>query len=179
MEPEKAVFVDEKQLILENIDLKDEILTFCSVLTNDKEEAEQFILHNHIEEYGETTPGPLIMRNFDEKQKSEDTLSVSLVSQWISRINNFKDLLKEKCNSFGLSEFDFEIHKPNEELQKILYEMKLYSHGQYNDEKLRQYANYYYKMLAQKSRDNVADLLMLKSDSNTEKSNSKKSGKNK
>lgn len=178
-DPEKSMMFEERQLILENIDLINEIVPFLSDNISDREDAEDFLLNHAVKEYDSTDIAPLTTVNFLEKQKNKDTLSISLVQQWQRIVDKFRERLSDKCNPFGTNVTGIELHKPSEELQKILYDLKLYQYGKYLDEKIRQYAKYYYNRLVQKSRDNVVDLLVIDDEPTEEKANNKKSGKGK
>lgn len=173
------MFYEERQLILENIDLINEIVPFLSDSTSDREDAEDFIIHNQVEEYNETKITPLVTKNFIQKQKDRDTLSTSLVQQWTRTVERFRDALSERVNPFGTHFTGIEIHKPSHELQKILYDLKLYKQGTGIDEKVRKFASFYYNRLSKKSRDIVADLLVIDTEPNDSKPKKPKNKKSK
>ena len=90
---------------------------------------------------------PEVQKNFEEKQKSRELLSPTVVGQYTKIIANFKKLLVDKIEPFGNSFSGFEINKPNKEIEKILYSLKLYHYSPNSDEKMRKVARHYYSRL--------------------------------
>jgi hypothetical protein len=152
IDPESAKFYQEKELILENIDLVNEIVPFLNGTIDDKEEAEEFLISNEIEEYGYTELEPMSRINFLDKQKDKEQLSQAVVDQWTTIIENFRQQLTDKLNPYGDHTYGYEIYKPNKELQQKIYDLKLYKYEDkgYLDQKIRKFARHYYNKLAQK-----------------------------
>ena len=65
-------------------------------------------------------------------------------------IKDFRDKLWEEINPYGNQFYGVEIHKPTEELEKILYKMKLYHFGDYSITNNRLFARYFYHKIAKK-----------------------------
>jgi hypothetical protein len=152
IDPESAKFYQEKELILENIDLVNEIVPFLNGTIDDKEEAEEFLINNEIEEYGYTQLEPTNKTNFLEKQKDREQLGHLLVEQWTRIVDSFRQQLTDKLNPYGDQGYGYEIYKPNNELQQKIYDLKLYKYEDkgHLDQKLRKFARHYYNKLAQK-----------------------------
>jgi hypothetical protein len=152
IDPESAKFYQEKELILENIDLVNEIVPFLNGTIDDKEEAEEFLINNEIEEYGYTELEPMNKTNFLEKQKDREQLGQITVAQWTKIVDSFRQQLTDKLNPYGDQGYGYEIYKPNNELQQKIYDLKLYKYEDKGllDQKIRKFARHYYNKLAQK-----------------------------
>ena len=86
IDPESSKFIQERELILDHIDLVNEINSFIVEETDNKELAEDYILKNPIDEYKETKMQLVGHQKFVEKQKDGNTLNQPLVQQWKSRV---------------------------------------------------------------------------------------------
>jgi hypothetical protein len=93
---------------------------------------------------------PEVKKKFDEKQKSIKSLSPSIVGEYTQIVSDFKRQLIEKLEPFGDSYRGYVINKPNDEIEKILYNLKLYHYSSNSDEKIRRMVRHYYNKLVSK-----------------------------
>jgi hypothetical protein len=129
-----------------------EIVPFLNGTIDDKEEAEEFLISNEIEEYGYTELEPTSKLNFLDKQKDKEQLSQVLVETYTRVVEGYRQQLTDKLNPYGDPTYGYEIYKPNKELQQKIYDLKLYKYEDKGlmDQKIRKFARHYYNKLAQK-----------------------------
>lgn len=165
VDPTSAVFLQEKELILENIDLVSEIFhTTPRTKSENEADAKDFLVHNEVNLYGKSELEPLCAIGFLEKQKNINDLSPLLIGQYTTIVKNFYEKLSENVNPHG-NETPFERENPNESLHKALFTMKLYQYGQYTDEKVRRYTRHFYNRLVGKAREIALDMLAMETSS--------------
>ena len=165
VDPTSAVFLQEKELILDNIDLVSKIFNTTPRTKSENEaDAKDFLLHNEVNQYGRSGLEPLCAIAFLEKQKNIDDLSPSLVGQYTNIVKNFYEKLSENVNPHG-NETPFERENPNESLHKALFSMKLYQYGSYLDEKVRKYTRHFYNRLVRKAREITLEMLVMETSS--------------
>lgn len=71
----------------------------------------------------------------------------------------------------------FRINRPQEKLYSILNETRLYQHGKYSDNRVRFFARYFFERLADKSRELMANQLIMLDCENADKENPNKTEK--
>lgn len=108
------------------------------------------MIKTDVEVKGYSLFKPEVQKQFEKKQKSKDSLSPSMVGQYIKIISQFKRQLIDKIEPFGDSYSGYSINKENAEIEKILHNLKLYHYSQNSDEKVRKIARYYYNKLVYK-----------------------------
>jgi len=99
------------------------------------------------------------------------------IDRYVGIINEYRDQLTHEVNPYGNNYNDYEICKPQDELHKVLFNIKLYHYGDYTITQRRLYARYFYYKLAQKSRELMSDLLILESSNNKDENDSSKGHK--
>jgi len=160
VDPTTAMSYTDKDLIIENIDLTNEIVQFLTDTASDEAEAVEYLKKNGFGEYGPTEFKPEWQIRFEEKQRSVDTQSELVIKQLTNIVGKFREVLTEKISPFGDVIDGYEIMKPDEEIHDALYSLKLYSYGTPYNDNVRKYARYFYSKLIKKSRESALELLL-------------------
>ena len=161
VDPTKAKSFTDKEIIIENIDLANEIVQFLTDTTLDKAEAIDYLEKNGFNEYGPTEFKPQWQIIFEENQRCPKTQNELVVKQLTNIVTKFREVLTEKISPFGDTSNGYEIMKLNEEIHDVLYGLKLYSYGIPYSENVRKYASHFYSNLFIKSQDTAIELLIL------------------
>lgn len=205
----QALWRQNEELIIENLDLNKELLDFITNADNDPEEASKYLsLEETQSAYGATelmsaqeskSHKTLISSENNEvlshknlngksstctREEVEDRLSSHCRSKVIKDIKEFRTELITRIRPNGDAISGYIIVKPQNKLYGILDETRLYQNGKYADDRVRLFARYFYDRLANKSREVMAEKLILEIDNipnekDTQSKVDKKSNKNK
>lgn len=180
IDPSSAMFNDNRDLILDQVDLVNYVTAFLTDETLDSLEAKEYLINTQPNTYGFTDMVRARYYTEKEKEEYEKTLNSHIIDHTESTIKDFRERLTQKIDPHRENfSYDIEIHKPGEELYKYLLEMKLYQWGESCHTKLRMYSRYFVDKIAVKSRDLMSQMLIIESDSkhDSNNNNGKKGGK--
>ena len=145
---DRALYKVEHVVLLENIDLRQKVLSFIQSSESDREKASKYL------EYGDTKECyklnefmciPLPSQGTDVPWKLH--ISDHHYNQIERNIKAFRTELLERIHKEGDPLTGFKIVSSEVELLKILDNLHIYQYGNYDDQRVLHYARYFYKRL--------------------------------
>jgi hypothetical protein len=181
VEPSEALWRQNKDLILTNLDLKEEVLYFINDAKFDEERARKYLqLPDTKELYGAVE----LSKPKDAKDHEERQFLDHIHSTITKDIKEFRTYLIAMVRPTGDALTGYSITKSQDELFGILNETRLYQSGKYIDDRARYFARFFFNGLTDKSQQIVLDKLIEdelnenQPEKEQNQSQSKKSGKN-
>jgi hypothetical protein len=184
----EALFRQEQEIVLENIDLSIEILAFISDSKNDNLEARTYLNHGDtMKTYN--FQNMMLMPSVDGCQIQINDYHYNKVER---NLKAFRTEVVQRIQKQGDALMGYTVLSTQDQLFDILNELHLHQHINYDDHKVKHYARYFFKKLCEKSREIMAEKLIqdfdikddikdgkLKHDKKQGKKNRKKKNRNK
>lgn len=158
MKSSESIWKQTQELVIENLNLVDEILNFIQDAKWDDSEADKYLNNEEAKEaynvIGLETP-----KDTDEEEALCFYNEIKTIV--MKDIREFRTQLIVMTRPAGDALTGYKINKSQEQLYQILNEARLYQNNMYSDERVRQYSRYFFGKLANKSREVMADKLIL------------------
>ena len=188
--PQEALFRQEEEIMCENLDLNQEVFSFVIDSERDEEVAKTY-LHQ-----GDTMAEykfEQVMRAPDCQNRSINALKIEINDyhyRIVARsIKAFRTELLSRVQKEGDPLTGYKILSSQVHLYEVLNELHLHQFDNYDDQKVKHYARYFFKKLCDKSREILSEKMIMdfenkgdskqKHDKKQNKKNRKKKNKNK
>lgn len=166
---DRALYKNEQEVLLENIDLNKEVLDFLQSAQSDRQKAEIYL------EFGDTKKLYNLESIFVIPYPSEGSdipWKLKITDHHYNKVERhikaFRTELLERISKEGDPLIGYKIISSQNELLKILDNMHTYQYGSYDDQIVLHFARYFYKLLWDKGRDHIYQKLLKDSESGNE-----------
>ena len=158
MKSSESIWKQTQELVIENLDLNKEILSFILAAKSDDSEAEKYLCYEEAK--GAYNVIDLVIPK-DTDDKDAILFYNNIKNMAMKDIKEFRTQLIVMIRPAGDALTGYRISKSQEQLYQILNEARLYQNNMYSDDRVRQYSRYFFDKIANKSREVMAEKLIL------------------